>query len=68
MSDTAKVCAAVTIAHVDGQVVLVAEPRDREVPQLVAVLSPREAHHLRSRLHKCANDAAAEAAKIGGAR
>ena len=32
-------------------------------PQAVCVMTPREAHYLRSRLHKAANDASSAAAR-----
>lgn len=54
--------AAVEILVVSDTVVLKLEPVG-DGPALVAVMTPREAHHLRSRLHKGANDAGAAAAR-----
>jgi hypothetical protein len=51
---------ALEIRVVEDKVVLVLELAD-ERPPAVAVMSPREAHSLRSRLHKAANDASAAA-------
>lgn len=59
----ADACTSVTIAVVHGQVTLIAEA-DGRAP-IVAVMSPREAHKLRARLHKAANDAASAQTRAG---
>ena len=55
-------CTCIEIRIVENNVVLVVEAGDSG-PPIVAVMTPREAHHLRSRLHKAANDASAALAR-----
>lgn len=53
---------AIEIRLVEDKVVLVLELGD-DSPPVVCVMTAREAHALRSRLHKAANDAGAAAAR-----
>ena len=58
---TAALCTALTLCAMADKVVLVVEADD--VEPIVAVMSVRESHSLRSRMHKATNDAAAAAAR-----